>query len=104
IVSPPSHGSLTGSAPNVTYTSAANYNGSDSFTFKANDGTLDSNVATVTLTITAVNDSPVARSSVVTTSEDVAVSGVLAAADADGDPLTFTITVQPAQGLVTITN
>src|SRR5262249_53261005 len=48
---PPSHGALTGTAPNVTYTPAANYNGPDSFTFKANDGTADSNVATVSITV-----------------------------------------------------
>ena len=41
IVSGPSHGTLSGSAPNVTYTPAANYNGPDSFTFKANDGTVN---------------------------------------------------------------
>ncbi len=51
IVSPPSHGTLSGSAPNVTYTPAASYFGPDSFTFKANDGALDSNVATVNVTI-----------------------------------------------------
>ena len=39
-----------------TYTPAANFNGTDSFTYKANDGTADSNVATVTITVTAVND------------------------------------------------
>ncbi|MBR1124195.1 FG-GAP repeat protein [Bradyrhizobium lablabi] len=42
-----------------TYTPDANYNGGDSFTFKANDGTDDSNTATVTLTVNAVNDAPV---------------------------------------------
>ena len=56
----PTHGTLSGVAPTVTYTPAANYNGPDSFTFKANDGALDSNVATVTITVTSVNDAPVA--------------------------------------------
>src|SRR5207247_600245 len=41
-----------------TYTPAANFNGADSFTYKANDGTLDSNLATVTITVNAVNDAP----------------------------------------------
>ena len=44
-----------------TYTSALNYNGPASFTFKANDGFLDSNTATVNITVTAVNDVPVAN-------------------------------------------
>src|SRR5207248_2493085 len=69
IVSGPSHGSLTGTAPNVTYTPAANYNGPDSFTFKANDGTADSAAATISITVTAVNDAPVANAQSVTTAE-----------------------------------
>ena len=60
IVDAPAHGTLSGTAPALTYTPAANYNGPDSFTFKANDGTADSNVATVSITVTAVNDAPVA--------------------------------------------
>ena len=40
------------------YTPNANFNGVDTFTYKANDGTGDSNVATVTITVTAVNDVP----------------------------------------------
>ena len=41
IVAQPTHGVLTGTAPNVTYTPNADFNGPDSFTFKANDGTAD---------------------------------------------------------------
>ena len=48
LVSGPAHGSLTLNADgSFTYTPAANYNGPDSFTYKANDGQADSNVATV---------------------------------------------------------
>jgi sugar lactone lactonase YvrE len=59
IVTPPEHGGLTGSGPARTYTPATDYNGPDSFTFKANDGTVDSAPATVSLNIAAVNDAPV---------------------------------------------
>ena len=45
----------------LTYTPDADFNGSDSFTFKANDGTGGFDTATVTLTVTAVNDAPVAQ-------------------------------------------
>src|SRR5206468_7874070 len=49
----PAHGALSLNADgSFGYTPAANYSGADSFTYKANDGILDSNVATVTLTIT----------------------------------------------------
>src|SRR5207247_6377767 len=43
-----------------TYTPNANVNGSDTFTYRASDGTLTSALATVTITITPVNDAPVA--------------------------------------------
>jgi hypothetical protein len=42
---------LTGTPPNTTYTPAAHYFGSDSFTFKVNDGTADSSAATVSITV-----------------------------------------------------
>jgi VCBS repeat-containing protein len=53
-VSAPTHGTLTlNSDGSFTYQATAGYVGSDSFTYKANDGTDDSNVATVTITTTA---------------------------------------------------
>ena len=58
IVSGPSNGTLSGTAPNLTYTPTLNFNGSDSFTFKVNDGALDSSAATVSITATTVNDLP----------------------------------------------
>lgn len=62
IVTPPTQGTLGGSGANVTYTPNAAATSSDSFTFKANDGSLDSAVATVTISntrapaITSVNN------------------------------------------------
>ena len=53
ITSQPSHGSLSGTAPNLTYQPTAGYTGSDSFQFTANDGQATSNTATVSLTVTA---------------------------------------------------
>ena len=52
VVASPTHGTLSGAAPGLTYTPTSGYSGADSFTFKANNGT-DSNVATVSLTVTA---------------------------------------------------
>ena len=50
LVSGPSHGGLTlGSDGSFTYTPAAGYSGTDSFTYQANNGLANSNVATVTL-------------------------------------------------------
>src|SRR5207247_1839259 len=62
VVTAPIHGTLTGTAPNLTYTPVLNYNGADSFTFKVNDGTVDSPTATVSITVTPVNDPPVINS------------------------------------------
>jgi DNA/RNA endonuclease G (NUC1)/fibronectin type 3 domain-containing protein len=60
IVSGPSHGSLTGSSGSETYTPVPDFNGTDTFTYKVNDGTHDSNTATVTITVLEANDPPVA--------------------------------------------
>ncbi|NOT58865.1 MAG: tandem-95 repeat protein, partial [Acidobacteria bacterium] len=58
VVGQPQSGALTGTAPNLTYTPALNFAGSDQFTFKVNDGTVDSSLATVTINVTQVNDAP----------------------------------------------
>src|SRR5206468_33025 len=61
LVSGPSKGTLTLNADgSFSYTPSANVNGSDSFTYRASDGSLSSEVATVTITINAVQDPPVA--------------------------------------------
>lgn len=77
IVDAPAHGVLTWNTNgSYTYTPDANYNGSDSFTCKVNDAAstdaasaLDSNAATVSLAVGAVNDAPQGTS---TTLEDSA--------------------------------
>jgi DNA/RNA endonuclease G (NUC1) len=79
IVAPPSHGSLTGSGSNQTYTPAPDYNGSDSFTYNVNDGTRTSNTATVTVSVLEVNDPPVAADDAKSTNEDTPL--VFAASD-----------------------
>jgi hypothetical protein len=61
VIAPPSNGTLGGTAPDLTYTPNADYNGSDSFTFKANDGSVDSNTATVSITVNPIDDAPVAN-------------------------------------------
>jgi len=52
VVTSPSNGSLTGTAPNLTYASKADFTGQDAVTFSASDCELGSNVATVTITVT----------------------------------------------------
>jgi hypothetical protein len=55
IVTQPTHGTLTGTAPNLNYNPDTDYVGPDSFTFKVNDGTTDSNTATVSITVQDVS-------------------------------------------------
>ncbi len=103
IASQPQHGTLTGAAPTVSYKPAANYNGSDSFTFTASDATSTSNTATVSITVTPVNDAPVASNSTVASAGGATVTGQLAAADADGNALSYTLVSAPKKGTATIT-
>ena len=98
VVSGPTKGVLSGTAPNLTYTPAANYNGPDSFTFLVNDGTLNSTAATVAIVVTAVNDAPVALPKSLTTAEDSPLPITLVGTDGDGNPLAFTLLDGPANG------
>lgn len=93
IVANPSHGAISGFNSGTgafTYTPSTNYNGVDSFTFKANDGTVDSNTATVSITVNSVNDIPVATAASYSTDEDTAKSITLAATDVDVPAQTLT--------------
>jgi hypothetical protein len=90
IVTPPAHGVLTGSFPNLVYTPNPDFNGPDSFTFRASDGAL-SDDGTVSLSVTPVNDAPVAESQTASTQQNVPVSITLRGSDVDGDPLSFEV-------------
>ena len=84
----------------VIYAPAANFNGSDSFTFKANDGSSDSNIATITIVINSVNDAPVANGQTVVTNEDLPVVITLSASDVDSATLSFAVVIAPTGGTV----
>ena len=74
LVSNPQHGSLSGTQQNLTYTPATNYSGSDSFTYRVNDGGLDSAVATVNITISSGNLPPIANGQNLVMAEDLIIS------------------------------
>jgi subtilisin family serine protease len=97
-VSQPLHGALSGTPPALTYTPASNYSGPDSFQFRANDGLVNSIVATVSITVTPVNDPPVAQPQSVVLDEDTSQSITLSAVDVEGTALTYAIVVPPANG------
>jgi hypothetical protein len=91
VITDPVNGTLSGSAPDLTYTPNPDYHGSDSFTFTANDGALDSEQASATVTVNPVNDPPVADAGVyqsVFRGDTVNLDGS-GSSDVDGDPLSF---------------
>ena len=107
IVTQPTNGTvmITDAATGAyTYSPDADFNGSDSFVFIANDGTLDSNEATVNITVAPINDAPVAMDGTVNTAQDTLVMETLAATDVDGDALTFAIATMPANGTLVLTD
>jgi large repetitive protein len=92
-VTGPAHGTLTlNDNGSFEYKPEANYNGPDTFTYKANDGTDDSDTATVSITVNAVNDAPVPEDNSYTTPEDtplnIGAPGLLGNdTDVEQDPL-----------------
>ncbi|MFP5212286.1 MAG: PKD domain-containing protein [Acidobacteriota bacterium] len=58
VVARPTHGTLSGNAPNLTYMPASGYTGADSFTFHAKDAAVFSNTGTVSITVKPVNSTP----------------------------------------------
>ena len=101
VMSNPSHGALSGTAPNLTYTPALDYTGSDSFTFRVNDGSLNSATATVSITVQATNQAPTANTQSVSTTEDTPKAIVLTGTDPELASLTFSIVTNPSHGSLT---
>ncbi len=116
IVTPPSHGTLqpivpvacAAGSPNtdtasVIYTPAANYSGTDSFTYKTSDPSLDSTPATATLTVSPVNDAPVAVDTSAATTVNTPTPVTMRGSDVDTCELaSFTVVTPPANGTLTL--
>ena len=85
-----------------TYTPNADFNGSDFFTFRANDGTADSGFASFTFIVNPVNDPPVAQDGSASGTEDTPVAGTLVATDVDSEGLTYRLGTQAAHGTVVV--
>jgi VCBS repeat-containing protein len=103
VVTGPTTGTVALNADGTfTYTPAADFNGSDSFIYRVNDGTADSGVATVTLTIAPVNDAPVAQGDVFLGTEDTPLNGdpTVNDVDVDGDTLIYSVVGVVPTGLV----
>ncbi|MGH3088969.1 MAG: Ig-like domain-containing protein, partial [Rubrobacteraceae bacterium] len=117
VISGPTHGTLSGTAPNLTYTPDPDYFGDDAFTFQVDDGSGGTDTAVVNIKVEPVNDDPVARNDgdpnnlgTPTNTERIQVSknGSVEVdvldndSDPDGDPLTPSIVTPPGNGTATV--
>ena len=97
------NGTVTFAGGSVTYTPNAHFNGSDSFTYTAFDGTLNSNTVAVTVTVTPVNDAPTTADVNASGAEDVtSIAITLSGSDVDGTVDHFHLTTLPANGTLYI--
>ncbi len=91
-----------------TYTPNGNFNGTDSFTYRASDGSLDSNIATVTIIVNAVNDAPVISSdgagptAAVNAAENQTAVTTVTSTDVDGGTAVYSIVGGADQALFSI--
>jgi len=105
VVQYPAHGILVpNGSGGFTYAPNANYSGSDSFSFKASDGHADSAITSVNISVSPMNDAPVATGQSVEVTSDIAHTLTLGASDMDNDALTYSVIAGPSHGaLGTIT-
>ncbi|MCC6454022.1 MAG: tandem-95 repeat protein [Caldilineaceae bacterium] len=118
IANPPSHGTLgpigpvtcAGAAPNscraeITYSHDGSESTSDLFTYQAGNGVVESGLITVSITVTPVDDAPIAVDDEATVNEDAAATLIDVLAndtDVDGGPMSIAAVGNPANGTVLI--
>jgi VCBS repeat-containing protein len=100
----PANGSvvLNPATGTFTYTPNAGYGGSDSFVVSVSDGKGGVATSTVTIGVNPLNDAPVASDLSLKTAEDTAVNGAISATDPDSDPLSYSVSGNPANGTVVL--
>ena len=102
ILENPSMGKLTGNGPKYEYTPNANFNGTDQFTIKANDGILESNIATIRMVVNSENDAPSFVKSINTMSSGLRETPFrmkVEVEDVDNDELSLSVVKDPENGI-----
>jgi len=99
LLTPPQHGAYQWLPPNtVIYTPTVDFVGTDAFTFRSHDGQDLSNVSIITLTVTPVNDAPVAQAQTISTTRNSNAAVTLAATDVESDTISYTLVSSPTYG------
>src|SRR5262249_24065587 len=100
-----SHGTVSYTSTGVTYTPAANYHGSDSFTYTVSDGHGGTAQGSVEVTVSPVNDAPVASNGSAMTPQNAPVNidlrTLVSDVETDDDDLTFAVS-NAQHGTVTL--
>ena len=86
----------------IEYTPDTDFNGTETIIYTVSDGVLTDSSGTLTLTVTAVNDAPVAVDDVISLEKGDSNTVILTATDIDNDDLTYSIVDQPTHGTVTL--
>ncbi len=111
LVTDVSNGTLTlNSDGTFSYTHDGTETTTDSFTYKANDGTVDGNTVTVSITISPVNDAPVAVADAINVTEGGTATSLVSTdnsvldndTDAEGNSLTAILVTDVSNGTLTL--
>lgn len=90
--------SSVGDIGRLTFRPEQDFDETDAFVYKTSDGALESEPATVAITVNPVNDAPIANPYPARLDEDTILSLVLTGSDVEGDVLSYSITNPPAHG------
>ena len=100
VVTPPQHGTLSGTAPNLTYFPDPGYIGPDFLEFVVSDDIGESPAIRVDINVVRANSAPVANPQSLIANSGVPLSLILTGSDPDGDTLSFQVTAQPTHGVL----
>jgi large repetitive protein len=101
VLTEPTHGTLSGTPPELRYIPPKDFFGLDSFMFKVSDGLLDSDAATIDIVVNAVNDPPLAYDLHLFAEPESPRTIQLHGSDVEDDPLRFEVLTMPARGILT---